>query len=85
MYLHLGQAVMVPSESVVGIFDLDNTTASKITQKFLEGAQDASCLVNIAEDIPKSFVVCEKGGRRRLILSQMNTATLLKRSESGEL
>ena len=37
------------------------------------------------DDLPKSFVVCEKRGARRLILSQMNTATLLKRSESGEL
>jgi hypothetical protein len=80
MYLHLGQAVMVPSESVVGIFDLDNTTASKITQKFLEGAQDASCLVNIAEDIPKSFVVCRERDRTTVYLSQLSTQTLLRRA-----
>ncbi|MBQ8974277.1 MAG: DUF370 domain-containing protein [Oscillospiraceae bacterium] len=80
MYLHLGQNVMVPSESVVGVFDIDNTTSSTITRKFLEGAQDAAALINIAEDIPKSFVVCCDGGRTVVYLSQLSSQTLLRRS-----
>ena len=29
MYLHLGNAVLVKTDEVIGIFDLDNTTVSK--------------------------------------------------------
>ena len=40
-------------------------------------------MVNVAEDLPKSFVVAEKDGRETVYLSQLNSATLLRRAESG--
>jgi hypothetical protein len=82
MYLHLGQGTVVPFGAVTGIFDLDNTTQSYITRDYLRRAEQAGQIVNISEDIPKSFVVCVDGGRRTVYLSQLATATLLKRGES---
>ena len=38
MYLHLGQGVVVPYRDVLGVFDLDNTSSSRVTRAFLEGA-----------------------------------------------
>ena len=35
MYLHLGGQVVVPYDSVIGIFDIDNTTLSKHTRNYL--------------------------------------------------
>ena len=58
MYLHLGQNVVVPEASVVGVFDLDNTTSSHITRKFLSDAEKAGHVINVSDDLPKSFVVC---------------------------
>ena len=76
--------------TVIGIFDMDNTTQSRITVNFLNNAEKNGCIcrnvirfriVNISDDIPKSFVVCEKRGRVTVYLSQLNPATLLKRSD----
>ena len=39
MYLHLGGTVSVPVAEVVGIFDLDNTSTSRITRDFLHTAE----------------------------------------------
>lgn len=83
MYLHLGQDVVVPTDTIIGIFDLDNTSASHITRKYLAMAQREGKIVNISDDLPKSFIVCEGEGSR-LYLSQLSTATLLKRSENQE-
>ena len=80
-YLHLGKGAVVRSDEIVGIFDLDITSQSHLTRKFLAAAEKSGTVESASEDIPKSFVVCEGAGRRRLILSQMNTATLLKRAE----
>lgn len=80
-YLHLGKGYVTDSADVVGIFDLDVTSQSHLTRKFLAACERAGEVVSAAEDLPKSFVVCERKGQRRLILSQMNTATLLKRAE----
>ena len=83
MYLHLGKGTVVPKKDVVGIFDLDVTSQSHLTRKYLNMAEKAGEVVNAAEDIPKSFVVCFDGKKRSVILSQMASATLLKRSESN--
>ena len=58
MYLHLGQGVVVPESSVIGIFDLDNTTGSHITRKFLGDAEKAGRVISVSDELPKSFIVC---------------------------
>ena len=82
MYLHLGNDVLVRKDEVLGIFDLDNSSQSLRTREFLTRAQRAGEVVNASgAELPKSFVVCEAGGRQRVYLSQLNSSTLLKRSE----
>lgn len=88
MYLHLGNGFLARDEDVVGVFDLDNTTGSRITRDYLARAEKAGNVINTAEDIPRSFVVCaEKKGKKgtRLYLSQLSPATLLKRSSEDLL
>ena len=82
MYLHLGKGTVILKDDIVAIFDLDQTSQSHITRKYLAAAEKAGEVINAAEDIPKSFVVCCSKEGRRLYLSQMAPATLLKRAES---
>ena len=84
-YLHLGKGTVVPTAGIVGIFDLDITSQSHLTRRFLREAEQRGQIVNAAEDIPKTFVVCREGERTRVYLSQMAAATLLRRAESGQL
>lgn len=79
MYLHLGAGAVVRSESIVGVFDLDNTSQSHLTRKYLTAAEKSGQVINVSEDIPKSFVVCKDESGMRVYLSQMSTQTLLKR------
>ena len=83
MYLHLGKGTVVSTDSIVGIFDLDITSQSHLTRKYLNMAEKAGQVINAAEDIPKSFVVCRDGEKSSVYLSQMATATLLRRCEAG--
>ena len=80
MYLHLGQSVVVPEADVIGVFDLDNTTGSHITRKFLSDAEKANRVVNVSDELPKSFVVCSEGSSFLVYLSQLSSQTLLRRS-----
>lgn len=82
MYLHLGQNVVVPISTVIGIFDLDNTTGSHLTRAFLNTAERAGHIVNISDDLPKSFIICREEDREIIYLSQLASTTLLKRSET---
>lgn len=83
MYLHLGSSVVIPQRDVLGIFDLDNTTSSRITRDFLAQAEQAGQVVSVGEDLPKSFTVCrDRAGSVTVYLSQLSSATLLRRMES---
>ena len=69
MYLHLGNEKLVSTEDIVGIFDMDNTTVSKWTRKFLNISEKKHKIENISEDIPKTFIVVSvrksrKAGKR---------------------
>lgn len=83
MYLHLGQNTSVRYKDIIGVFDLDTSTVSKATRDYLAQAEKRSEVINIASDIPKSFIVCDdkaRGNKRTIYLSQISAATLLKRS-----
>lgn len=85
MYLHLGKGKIIAKDEIIGIFDLDITSQSHLTRKYLSMAEKAGNVENAAEDIPKSFVVCKSREGTRLYLSQMSSATLLKRCEQNSL
>ena len=85
MYLHLGRDVSVRTTDILGIFDLDTSSYAKRTKDFLTRMEKAGRAVNISEDLPKSFVLCEKDGTTTLYISQISSATLLKRAGQGLL
>ncbi|MFQ9860381.1 MAG: extracellular matrix regulator RemB [Evtepia gabavorous] len=74
MYLHLGASVVIPLGDVLGIFDLDNTTSSRVTRDFLARAQQAGQVVSVGEDLPKSFLLC-RNQAGRVSLLQPSSAT----------
>lgn len=85
-FLHIGQNVMLEDKRIIGIFDLDITSQSKLTRQFLTAAEENSVVLDACEDIPKSFLVCDHPYHRQIVyISQLNTQTLLKRAqEEGE-
>ena len=84
MYLHLGQDTLVKTKDLIGIFDLDNTTVAGSTRGVLEKAEKTGRVVTVADDLPKTFVLCAKDRRdHRVYLSQISTSTLRKRIRRG--
>ena len=81
-FLYLGQNVVVPKKSVFAVFDLDNSSTSRITREFLAAAEKAGEVSDVSGELPKSFVLTVSGGKRTCYLSQLNSSTLLKRWES---
>ncbi len=81
MYLHIGKEKIIKTDEIVGIFDLDTATISKSTRKYLTLAEKKGDVVNVTSELPKTFIVCNEKGKRRVYISQISSATLNKRSE----
>ena len=78
MYLNIGNDMAVREKSVIGIFDLDNTSTSRRTREFLEKAEQEGQVVP-CDDLPKSFILTQEYGMDRIYLTTLSSATLEKR------
>lgn len=78
MYLNIGNDMAVRDSSIIGIFDMDNTSTSKRTREFLSHAEKEGQVVP-CDDLPKSFVLTAEYGMDRIYLTSLGSATLEKR------
>ncbi len=78
MYLSIGNDMAVRERSIVGIFDMDNTSTSKRTRAFLAAAEKNGQVVP-CDDLPKAFVVTAEYGLHKVHLTSLSSHTLEKR------
>ena len=81
MFVHLGVDAVVKEDDIIGIFDLDSTTVSKHTRKFLNEAEKQKQVINVSFELPKSFILCGEKGKTKVFISQLSSSTLYKRSK----
>ena len=78
MYLSVGNDMAVRDTSIIGIFDMDNTSTSKRTREFLEKAEQDGLVVP-CDDLPKAYILTEEYGYCQVHLTSLNSRTLEKR------
>lgn len=78
MYVSIGGDMAVRESSVIGIFDLDNTSVSRRTREFLDAAEREGQVVP-CDDLPKSFILTDEYEMPRVYLTALNAYTLEKR------
>ena len=85
MYLHIGNHINIRERDIIGIFDIDRTTTSQITRKYLSEAQRKNLVQAASDEIPKSFILYRdpKTGACQVYFSQLSTAALSGRMEEN--
>lgn len=76
-FLFLGGDVTVKSRGVIGIFDIEECSVSRVTVDFLNKSQKNGAVVNVSDDMPKSFIVCTNG----VYISNVSNDTINKRAK----
>lgn len=79
MYLHIGGDTVINTDSIVGIFDLDNATLSYKTREFLSKAQKEGKIRYVSYELPKSFVLCREKEEYMIYICQLSPNTLIRR------
>ena len=82
MYLSIDNDMAVRDRSLIGIFDLDNTTTRR-TREFLEAAEKEGQVVP-CDELPKAFLLTAEYGLPRVYLTSLNVQTLERRLEDGK-
>ena len=75
-YLYAGENTLIRTSEIVGIFDLDTSTLSEDTRRFLHGRN--SVTEAVSGELPKGFVLTRGG---RVYLTALGSSTLAGRLE----
>lgn len=78
MYLSIGEDFSVRESSLIGIFDLDNTTVSRRTREFLEKGEKEGQVVP-CDGLPKAFLLTGEYALPKIYLTSLSSQTLYKR------
>ena len=86
MYLHIGNGVSIRDKDIIGIFDLDTATVSKITKKYINENEKRGKVEYTDFDLPRSFIVCggKNKGEYKIKLSRISSQGLKQRID-GEI
>ncbi len=83
MYLHIGNGVSVKNTDIIGIFDLDSATVSKISKNFINKLSKEGSVEYLDDDLPRSFIVSGTRDKTKIKLSRISTQGLKIRAEMG--
>ena len=83
MYLHIGNGKSVKREDIIGIFDLDTATVSKITKDFINKCQKDGKVTYLDSDLPRAFILLSENDETKVRLSRISTSGLRVRLENG--
>lgn len=75
MYINIGGDKFIFCNEIIGVFDLENTTTSRITRDFLKKSEKNNKSENAVTDIPHSFVVTDE----KVYIAQSSSQTINKR------
>lgn len=82
MILHLGNEIVINTNSIIGIFDIENTSTSQLTKDYLSNTKNKR-IINVNFDMPKSFIVCSDANTEEIYITSISVATLKKRFRCG--
>lgn len=78
MFIHVGNNRNIRTDRIIGIFDADTATVGKDTKKFLADREKEGTLQSVCDELPKSFLLCDKN---EVFLTQLSVKTLIERNE----
>ena len=79
MYLHAGNHKNIKIADIVGIFDTDSATVSKITKQYLSESEKRGETELISFELPKSFILTSENQKNKVYFSQLSAQTLRAR------
>ena len=88
MYLHIGNGITVRKKSIIGIFDLDSSTVSAVTKRYINKNEKDGNIVYGDSDLPRTFVLHEEGAgaekKYKIKLSRISSQGLKIRAEGDD-
>jgi len=78
MFVFLGENTTIEKENIIGIFDIEKCSVSRITADFLNMCQKRGEIISVSNEMPKAFVVCTDN----TYITNVSNATIIHRCDN---
>ena len=80
-FLPLENNRFVKKQGILGIFDLDKSTYTRVTKNFLNKAQQQAKVSTLSMGLPKSFILYDDGVKEQVYLSVFGSSVIKERAK----
>ena len=78
MYLYVGNNNMIKKSDIIGLFTLKNIKNTKEFKNLKQRMIETDSLIRLSEGSEKTFILCEKDGKDKGLISKTNIKTISK-------
>ena len=82
MYVHIGKDIVINSENIVAILDIESLQKNKNLQDVLQKLKISGKIIDITDKSRKSLIIINKDKENKVYLSNISSTTIGKRASN---
>ena len=82
MYIHIGKDLVIRTEEIISIFNLDYIKNTKEYKNFYKNLEEKNKIINIAENQEKTFILAKKQEEYIGYITNIGASTIGKRKKN---
>ena len=82
MYVHIGKDIVINSENIVAILDIESLQKNKNLQDVLQKLKISGKIIDITDKSRKSLIIINKDKENKAYLSNISSTTIGKRASN---
>ena len=82
MYIHIGKDLVIRTEEIISIFNLDYIKNTKEYKNFYKNLEEKNKIINIAENQEKTFILAKKQEEYIGYITNIGANTIGKRKKN---
>lgn len=80
MYVHIGKDIVIKTEDIVAILDVESLKKNKNLEEVLQNLKISDNIIDVAEENKKSLIIVNKNSKNIGYITNISTMTLVKRA-----
>ena len=80
MYVHIGKDVVINSDNIISILDIESLEKNKKLENVLQNLKISDNIIDVSEKNKKSLIILEKNNKIIGYITNISSSTLAKRA-----
>ena len=80
MYVHIGKDVVINSENIISILDIESLEKKKKLEEVLQNLKISGNIIDVSEENKKSLIILEKNDKIFGYITNISSSTIAKRA-----